>query len=220
MNRVYVFVEGQTEETFVLELLRESFSRMGIHLTPIIFQTSKGFKGGVSTYGKVRWQVEKICKQDKTAYVTTMLDFYGLPDDFPGKREAAKKEDLREKIEYLEAAFYKDINQKRFIPNFLVHEFEALLFSGAFADAFGEWFGEETGRQLQEERRNFKSPEHIDDGPETAPSKRILRLCWNYNKIHHGSLIAEAIGLDTIRKECKHFNRWLEKLESLPKQAG
>ena len=38
MSRVLVFVEGQTEETFVRDLLVPYFAPLGIYLTPILAQ--------------------------------------------------------------------------------------------------------------------------------------------------------------------------------------
>ncbi len=213
MTRVHVFVEGQSEETFVCEILQQHFSRIRIYLNPILIRTGKKGKGGISTYGKIQWQIKQKCKEDRDAYVTTMLDVYGLPKDFPGKAEALKLTDISDRVKSLEAAFSEDIAQKRFIPNLLMHEFEALLYSAP--SAFAEWFGETTALKLQEERQGFATPEHIDDDPESAPSKRILRLCPGYQKPLHGSLIALSIGLESIRKECNHFNQWLDKLEKL-----
>lgn len=94
-----------------------------------------------------------------------------------------------------------------------VHEFGALLFTAP--GAFAEWFDEEAVRRLRGEREDFITPEHIDDNPSTAPSKRILRHCPGFQKPLHGVLIALSIGLDNIRRECGHFNQWIEKLEKL-----
>jgi hypothetical protein len=41
MMRVHVFVEGQTEETFVKELLYGYFLRKNIYLNPILLKTSE-----------------------------------------------------------------------------------------------------------------------------------------------------------------------------------
>ncbi|MFS0515002.1 DUF4276 family protein [Nostoc sp. UIC 10607] len=54
---------------------------------------------------------------------------------------------------------------------------------------------------LQAERNAFPSPEHINDNPLIAPSKRICNCCIGYNKPLHGALLAIDIGLDTIRQE-------------------
>ncbi len=60
-----------------------------------------------------------------------------------------------------------------------------------------------------------ETPEQINDGRTTSPSKRILSICDSYDKVAHGSLIALDIGLDTIRKQCRLFDAWVNKLEAL-----
>ena len=47
MIRVKVFVEGQTEETFVRDVLAPAFAYKEIYFTPILAQTSRGHKGGI-----------------------------------------------------------------------------------------------------------------------------------------------------------------------------
>ncbi len=46
MIRVYVMVEGQTEETFVRDLLYDHFQGRGVFLNPILLRTSAQGKGG------------------------------------------------------------------------------------------------------------------------------------------------------------------------------
>ena len=55
----------------------------------------------------------------------------------------------------------------------------------------------------------FPSIEHIDDGPTTAPSKRIIKLIPGYEdrKASAGPNIAEYIGLTVIREKCLAFPR-------------
>ena len=55
---------------------------------------------------------------------------------------------------------------------------------------------EESAAGLRRIRSQFPTPEDIDDGSETAPSKRIARTTSMYRKALHGPLIAETIGLD------------------------
>ncbi len=104
---------------------------------------------------------------------------------------------------------------QRFIPYFQMHEFEALMFSdpAIFADAIGR---PDLRSDFAEIRQKFDSPEHIDDSPVTAPSKRILALYPEYEKPLMGETATKAIGLPRIRQECPLFNAWLAKLESLP----
>ena len=212
MIRVHVFCEGQTEDVFVREILQPHFDTLDIWLNPIIIRTGTRGKGGASTYGKIKWQIERKCKEDPSAWVTTMLDFYGLPKDFPVPDDAHSSS--MDKAERAVQAFQQDIGEKNFIPFLVIHEFEGLLFSST--PAFASWFDNpETISTLSSIRSSFPSPEHINDGRETAPSKRIMSVCRRYDKVLHGSLIALDIGLDTIRSECPIFDAWVLKLESL-----
>ena len=214
MSRVLVFVEGQTEETFVRDLLVPYFSRLGIYLTPILAQTSPGHKGGIVSYGKVKHQLTRLCRQDQGAYVTTMMDYYGLPNDFPGL--AGRVADAQEQVMRRELALQQDIDAPNFIPNLMLHEFEALLFSAP--EKFAEWLDDQALlAPMAAIRGAFATPEHINNSPQTAPSKRILALVPHYKKTVDGPLIAEDIGLDAIRAQCPHFNNWIERLLALPR---
>jgi len=59
------------------------------------------------------------------------------------------------------------------------------------------------------------TPELIDDGPDSAPSKRIIAHLPDYAKPVMGPQLAELIGLEVIRAKCPHFNAWLSRLEKL-----
>jgi hypothetical protein len=61
MTRVHIFCEGQTEETFVREVLQDHFNRRGVYLTAML-------RGG-TTYGKAQRDIIRLCKQDSSAYV-------------------------------------------------------------------------------------------------------------------------------------------------------
>lgn len=213
MIRINIFVEGQTEETFVRELLYDHFQKKNIYLNPILVRTSTTGKGGVVSYAKIKPQLNRKCLEDQKAFVTTMFDLYALPNDFPGFNSMPPTTNPFDKAEHLEREMGNDIGHQNFIPNLIVHEFEALLYSNP--QAFSEWFEEVSVITLKAERNAFSSPEHINDSPVTAPSKRILACCSGYEKPLHGSLIAIDIGLDTIRKQCQHFNQWLTRLENI-----
>ena len=74
---------------------------------------------------------------------------------------------------------------------------------------------DECVEQLRIIRENFSTPEDINDSSDTAPSKRISNLIPDYNKRIDGPLLAEEIGLSTIRAECPRFNSWIMRMESL-----
>ncbi|MBI3776299.1 MAG: DUF4276 family protein [Gammaproteobacteria bacterium] len=216
MKRMYLLAEGQTEETFVRELLAPHYARSGLFITPIIVRTSPGHKGGVVSYAKVKPQIIRLCKQDAAAYVSTLFDLYALPDDFPGKTSAAyqSKNIGAQKAAFLEAALAQDVNEPNFIPFLMVHEFEALLF--VQPEKFAVWTDKaDVVSSLGKVAQKHQTPEDINDKPQTAPSKRILDLMPEYEKPFHGPLIACDIGLDAMRQSCPHFEAWLQRLEAL-----
>lgn len=215
MTRIYLLVEGQTEEAFVRELLTPHYSAMGIYLTPIIVNTSPGHKGGVVSYAKIKPQIIRLCRQDVGAMVSTLFDLYALPTDFPGKTDALYPVNGTgaEKADFLETRMKQDINEFNFLPNLLVHEFEALLFTAP--QKFAEWTDDTNVVPALASAVEGCTPEDVNDSPLTAPSKRVLRVMPEYQKPFHGPLIACEIGLGSMRLACPHFNEWLLRLEGL-----
>ena len=101
-------------------------------------------------------------------------------------------------------------------PYLQLHEFEALLFSDP--KKFGERFDRHsTGISRLVQIAEQSNPELIDDGNESAPSKQIIREIPEYgpDKASSGPIVAERIGLPTLRAKCQHFAEWLNKLEAL-----
>ncbi len=148
-----------------------------------------------------------------------MFDVYGLPTDFPGYRDAKQISDPYGRIKMLEDALEEDISDWRFIPHFQLHEFEALLLSDP--QKLDSQFDNSTGiRQLVDMVASFDSPELINDGNTTAPSKRIIGEIPEYEKMKPSAapIVAEKIGLPTLRLKCTHFGEWLHKLETLNKE--
>jgi Domain of unknown function (DUF4276) len=56
------------------------------------------------------------------------------------------------------------------------------------------------------------SPELVDDGVDTAPSKRIMNAYPQYAKTIDGPLVIADAGLDSIRRSCPHANDWLREI--------
>lgn len=214
MKRLYLLVEGQTEETFVRELLTPHYARMDLFITPIIVSTSRGYKGGVTSYAKIKPQLTRLCKQDRGAMVSTLMDLYALPKDFPGKADAAypAQGTGRQKAEFIEARLAQDINEPNFLPHLMVYEFEAMLF--VRPERFADWTDSQRAVEaLIVISQTHPTPEDINDSLLTAPSKRILMHMPRYEKTFHGPLIASEIGLDALRQACPHLNAWLTRLE-------
>ena len=148
-----------------------------------------------------------------------MIDFYGLPADFPSYYQAYREEDPYKRVEILEAAFAADIRGSRFIPYLSMHEFEALLFSdpNMLRRVYFDNDKQIDGLVALSKEVN---PELINDDPETCPSKRIKKAIRSYNKRFAGSRVAKAIELIKIRSRCKHFDEWIGKLEELAKESS
>jgi len=64
--------------------------------------------------------------------------------------------------------------------------------------------------------RSKSTPEEINEGAKTHPSRRIMDLYKSYRKVIHGVLTAQAIGLETIISKCPHFSEWIKKIENYP----
>ncbi len=150
-----------------------------------------------------------------------MIDLYAIAARFPRRSEAeALRHDPVRRVEFLEQAFADDIKDPRFIPYIQLHEFEAILFSEPLGFACFYEHADKQAAALQSIADQYASPELIDDGPSTSPSKRIIAQFPGYSKPAAGPKIADLIGLDTIRSKCPHFHAWLSRLENLASPTG
>ena len=95
----------------------------------------------------------------------------------------------------------------------MLHEFEAILFSKP--DSFALVADPDVVAEIQTIRDSFQTPEHINNSPETAPSKRLESLIPNYAKIKNGTLLSKDMGIDIIMEQCPHFREWIQRIISL-----
>ncbi|HLP44702.1 MAG TPA: DUF4276 family protein [Candidatus Kapabacteria bacterium] len=97
-----------------------------------------------------------------------------------------------------------------------MHEFEALIFAD-LEKLNLEFPDKEAAIQKLLEMARGKNPELINDHPDTAPSKRIIKEIKFYekNKSVAGPSVVESIGLTCLKEKCKHFGEWITKLEGL-----
>jgi len=222
--RLLVHVEGQTELNFVNRLLGEHLAPGYSCVRARLAGNPRMQRGGIRSWQGVKRDILRHLKQDREMIVTTMVDYYALPLDWPGRAKSPSMKSASKKAELVEAALLADIGKemglrfdpRRFVPLIVMHEFEALLFSDPDQFAQGIGRGDLTS-ELHSIRQAFSSPEEINDSPQNAPSKRIERLFPGYNKVRSGVNVANAIGLTKIRQQCPHFNDWLNRLEALPK---
>ena len=215
MKRLLIHVEGETEESFVNKLLAPKLYSVGfsdISARLIGNARLRKNRGGITSWKIAQKEIINHLKEDKNCIVTTMVDYYGLPNDWPMRKESIKLAFLN-KAPVIEKALLENISQlmgdnfdkNRFIPYIMMHEFEALLFSNCQKLAKGI-DKSEVASKFQEIRDKFASPEEIDDSPEGAPSKRIKSIIPSYQKLSMGGFAIEEIGLLEMCNNCSHFN--------------
>ncbi len=219
MTRLLILVEGQSEEIFVKHTLTPHLAQFGVYVQqPIVLWTKRlhgggGFRGGVSNWGQIRRNLQPLLA-DGNAWISTILDFYGLPEDFPGLSDALRYGEPYAQVQALQMRFASELPHRRFIPFLALHEFEAWLFSAP--DVIGAHFGQPAlAAQLRSVVEQIGAPELINHGPDTHPKARLRGLVADYKETSDGPTLMEKIGIDVIRANCPHFNDWLRRLEAL-----
>ena len=226
MARLYLFAEGRTEQTFADTVLKPHLAEYGVFMHgPILIahahKKHRTHRGGGRNFRAMQSDIARFRKQDsaKDAFFTSMIDLYALHKGFPGAGEAERYQNAPyRRVEALEESWAKETNDLRFIPHIQLHEYEAYLFSDiSILSRYYE--GQERAiEKLAEVADGLDSPELIDDGPGTAPSKRIIGHLPRYesDKSTVGvQQAAERIGLPRIRRRCPHFDKWIDRLQKL-----
>ena len=225
MSRVLVLVEGPTERAVVQKVFAPYLGARGIDIHARVVGRP-GHKGGVRrSFQPVIRELTALLKQEPGSIVTTFFDYYAMPPEWPGVRDANGLSPTRipQVIEpalhgVITSEFGNSYNPVRFIPYVQMHELEALLFSdpAVMALAFENEHLEESFRRIVQACGGC---ELINNSYETAPSKRIEALYPAYKKgssdLAHAPIIADLIGIDRMRQECPHFNEWFTRLEGL-----
>lgn len=224
MKKVYIAAEGQAEANVVKKILCPYFIQKGINLIPHTIETSTDrrngriHKGGITTYASARNTIANCISSANASnayFASTMIDFYGLPADTPGIKNTQRFMDPYDKVRCVEEAIRSDLGADgyKFFPYIQLHELESLQFVNIDSLAF-EYFDYD----LEPLRRcvaEHPNPELINNTPENAPSKRILKCIPNYDKNGAGVDCLIATGLDELRKKCEHFGEWIAWIESL-----
>ena len=211
MTRVCIVCEGPTEANFIQQCLAPYLAPEGVYAYGSIIRAPSGrHKGG-------RVTIERLARHMSHEYhafdrLTTLVDFYGFKDR-GGRSRADTEVAILEKTRSLTTGF----DDRCVLPYVQMHEFEGLLFTDPAAfDWVQDGWSNAVHQALSDVASAYESPEHINDSPETAPSKRILKIFPEgaYSKTEHGPLIAESIGIDAIRGKCPAFNEWVGRLQA------
>jgi Domain of unknown function (DUF4276) len=217
VRHLHILAEGQTEEIVVRDVIAPHFSGPETWVSSSIYTTKRpaggpAFRGGLSRWPKLERELRQLLQDSSTTVLTTLFDYYAFPEDAPGMADRPYGSPY-ERVRHVEQALAKAINDKRFVPNLVLHEIEAWVL--ADCARLGEVMGDEVPasglhRVVQQE----SGPELVDDGVETAPSKRILSAYPRYTKTIDGPLVIADAGLDLVRQSCPHADQWLKNLEA------
>ncbi len=221
--RLIVVVEGQTEEAFVKDVLRPHLADHGIGASATIVGRGIAQKRGHQERGGGHfrhWKKDlvRILQGDRSdnLRVTTLFDLYGLPADFPGLDEHGHDPNTARRCDNLQAALAAEFRDRRFIPYIQRHEFEALVLAAlpSLLDLLDDEEDLTNVRALQAVVEASSTPEDINDGRNTAPSKRLEACVPGYRKTLYGPLATEAAGLSRLRGLCPRFGQWASDLET------
>lgn len=212
MKRVVFIVEGDTEIGFIQKcvipyLYGKGFTN-SMNAQKILTNRKLNKKGGNVGFKYLKNDILRVAAT-KNVLITTLLDFFRLPVDYPGYTadsqkiadvELAVKEQLKEVID---ASF--------FLPYIQRHEMESLMYTNM--DGFNVVIDDDKQlEELQQIINWYPNPEDINGGAETAPSKRLKRI-FPYEKTTDGEMILEVLEVDDIRAKCPRFNACIALLE-------
>jgi hypothetical protein len=211
VKRLIIICEGETEQEFCRDVLYNHFFSKGIRIeSPRI----KKSNGGIVKWSELKKQIENHLKQDQTVFVSTLIDFYGIKASylFPDFNNDAKE------IATMELGMKTAIGNvlnARFIPYIQLHEFECFIFTSLNVLKKNFKSKEADFQAIEQIINKYPNPEDINNGPATAPSKRLEKYIPSYNKPVYGACLTADIGILEIRKKCPRFNNWIEQLEKI-----
>ncbi|MBQ9537802.1 MAG: DUF4276 family protein [Treponema sp.] len=224
MRNVYVVCEGQAEANFVTRVLYPQFCSKLNFIAPIILTNRDHkhgtmHKGGMVSYAKAENIILTSLKQSMkqgNGIVTTLFDFYALAKDVPGISSIYNIPNPYQKTAAIENAMKSAVPaklQRFYYPHIQLHEFEALIFCNI--SLLGKKYFTNSTAPLEECLNAQPNPELINNGVNTAPSKRIFACIPNYDKVNVGVQILEETDFSILRSKCRHFDDWISFLQTL-----
>lgn len=217
IRQVAVLVEGQTESAFVANVLAPWMQDFGVYVTPVIVKTSrladgKTFKGGGSDWKHYERDLRRLLGSSQFRWVSILVDFYAYPGNGPAAQCCHGSHEPRRCGEARTQAMREVITDRRFVPHVVLHEFETWVFAAAMGAS--HLLGDsQVARSLQVEAETVGGDvELLNDSPQTAPSKRVLR-CWpEYDKATDGIEVIREAGLEAVMDRCPGLKSWVAQL--------
>jgi hypothetical protein len=217
VRHLHILCEGQTEEMIASDVLQAHFASAHTYVTWSVLAIKRpaigpAFKGGVSTWPKLARELHLLLHDSSTTALTTLLDYYAFPPEAPGMVDRPHGSP-HDRVRHVESALAKAIDDPRFVPHLVLHETETWVL--ADCGRLGELMGDPgPAAELARAVHLESGPELVNDGVDTAPSKRIVSAYPQYAKTIDGPLVIAETGLGAIRAACPHADDWLRELEA------
>lgn len=223
MKKLFIIVEGETEERFIRKVLYNNFITQGIHIEAQQWLTNRklGIGSGGNNFDLIENHLRRLMKRyqhHNDVFISVMIDLYAFPKQGNSiyDTDVERLRSGKDKVRLLEEKMKERMDYRNFIPYVQLHEYEALLLSKP--DALSLFYTDKAKEiEALKTEINGMDPEEINDTPQGAPSKRIIKYIPLYakQKTSAGVATADAIGLLFLRTVCTHFNDWVSKLESI-----
>jgi hypothetical protein len=215
MKRILIIVEGHSEKEFVDKVLTPYL--LSREVPRVDCFKIKHTKGGLTKYDHLRKDLIHSV-QESEVIISTLIDFYALPVDFPKYSEIIELNDKLEVVDKLEHAIVDDISEifgdvsNKLFPYIQLHEFEAFVFAAnhILFDFYDD--KEADFAALKKVVADYPNPEDINQGKMTAPSKRLHQFIPGYSKVNHGVAIIQNAGIEVLFQKCPRFKAWVEML--------
>lgn len=214
MRSVAIMVEGRTEERFVEEIL-QGFVGDDVWLRPIVGHTKRvsgqKAKRGGAAWKHYRSHLRSLCSQPQWSAVTTLIDLYGFPADIQLAEPLATSGGHAAAAQ-LSEVMTREVDDARFIPFVMVHEFEALVIAAGahLPSVFGQARAANEFQKLLSEHDG--NAELIDSHPHSSPAARVEGTIAEYSKVRDGIDIIEQAGLRSCLHACPQLAEWIEWL--------
>ena len=108
------------------------------------------------------------------------------------------------------AALRAEYPDPRFRPLVVLHEIEALVLAAIDAGQGDGLLPRQGLAELRQAITRAGGPERVNDGPSTAPSKRLEAADPGYMKTVIGPQLVSDAGLPAVLERCPTFKAWWE----------
>ena len=210
-QRLVFIVEGDCEVAFinkkVIPYLYASAARNGegwtMNVQKITTNRKLNKSGGNVSYAYLRNEINRVAAQENV-WITTFMDFFRLPKDFPFYSTDSKD------IGKIEEEIKENVGYEQILPYIQKYEFETLLFSSL--EGFRYVLDDDSSlNKVEKIIADYPCVEDINGGSETSPSKRLGNI-WNYDKVPDSDIILSELHIEDILAKCPRFKEWIDKL--------